>query len=370
MTTRFQLIRLAQPALLFLLWQVAMQACAQTDPAELRIGATPKSPTRIVKVGFGTDRALQHPPNNPRTIFSNDLSPLHYGTCEVSIPANHAMGSLEWPGLFNFSSPNPESHVVLTEIAFDSSLSTVLTKMKGREFKPDADHVFVFVHGFANSFESACRRTAQMWFDLKLPGYPLMYSWASRNDIGKFSTDKEIANGWSDRQFKRFIADLVRNGVQGSKVHIVAHSMGTRLVMNALASTARASEGSSNKPTFGNVVLFAPEIPTRTFQDLLQEAKSTTTRVTLYGSASDTALKMALQDSPDPRAGDFSSSPIGFQGVEVIDASNVDFSLNGHTYYGDNRIVLADLQELLKVVQREQRRELEPWTNGQYRFRK
>jgi esterase/lipase superfamily enzyme len=41
----------------------------------------------------------------------------------------------------------------------------------------------VFVHGFANSFEDAVFRNAQIVYDLDYQGLSVLYSWSSRGDV-------------------------------------------------------------------------------------------------------------------------------------------------------------------------------------------
>jgi hypothetical protein len=48
-----------------------------------------------------------------------------------------------------------------------------------------------------------------------------------------------------------------------------------------------------------------------------------------------------------PRAGDTDDDLVVVPGVDTIDVSEVDTSLVGHSYYGANSSVLADLFDLL-----------------------
>lgn len=241
---------------------------------------------------------------------------------------------------------DPAKDVVFATLERDDDLDGLLTRQR-KNLNLDSRHdVFIFVHGYANTFESACRRTAQMWTDLKFSGLPVMYSWPSAGELRKFEEDLKTTNEWTLKQFARFLSIVVVR-FAGNRVHIVTHSMGSRPVMEGLASLA-VSATAGAKPPFDQVVLFAPEIPSGRFQELAPLARKMARRISLYGSREDTALRtVKLFYSDVPRAGDLQSSPTGIEGIDMIDATPINYSLSGHTYYADNRSVILDLAEVL-----------------------
>jgi esterase/lipase superfamily enzyme len=73
----------------------------------------------------------------------------------------------------------------------------------------------------------------------------------------------------------------------------------------------------------------------------------TADRVTLYASSNDEALVLSKKVHGYPRAGDSGAELIVLPGMDTIDVSTVDTSLLGHSYYGNNLTVLADLFDVL-----------------------
>ena len=48
-----------------------------------------------------------------------------------------------------------------------------------------------------------------------------------------------------------------------------------------------------------------------------------------------------------PRAGESGKNMVVVPGIDTIDVSEIDTSLLGHTYYGDNDTVITDIVQLL-----------------------
>jgi esterase/lipase superfamily enzyme len=97
--------------------------------------------------------------------------------------------------------------------------------------------------------------------------------------------------------------------------------------------------------------LAAPDIDADTFKDEIAPriltADLPTTHVTLYASSKDEALLASKKFHGYPRAGDAGDLQFILAGLEYIDASSVDTGFLGHSYYGDNRSVIADIHYLI-----------------------
>jgi esterase/lipase superfamily enzyme len=100
---------------------------------------------------------------------------------------------------------------------------------------------------------------------------------------------------------------------------------------------------------FNEVVLTAPDIDADVFKrDIAPRIVKTAKRVTLYASSNDEALALSKKLHGYPRAGDSGPGLIVLQDIDTIDVSAVDTSLIGHSYYGSNQTVLADLIDVLQ----------------------
>jgi esterase/lipase superfamily enzyme len=92
-------------------------------------------------------------------------------------------------------------------------------------------------------------------------------------------------------------------GCEAKRIHIIAHSMGNRALVQALSQIAREHLGGDG-PLFQNVILAAPDVDRRVFEELASAFRSEAVRVTLYASDSDKALAAAQTLQRFPRAGD------------------------------------------------------------------
>lgn len=297
---------------------------------------------KLIEVFYGTDRAINDS-TEPKNFFGSKRGNLVFGTCKVSIPINHKMGEVESP--YWLHRENTEQHVVLRNVTpyseedFFSSLSSKIKTSKGKQ-------ALVFVHGYNVSFADAARRTAQLSNDLGFDGAPVFFSWPSQNkeDIISYITD-ETSEEWSVPHLKSFLKDVSkRTGAE--TIFLIAHSMGTRALSSALREIA--SEKPSKK-MFKEIVLAAPDIDAEVFQrDIIPKIRPITSRITLYVSSEDKALQLSKGFHGYPRAGESGINNLVIaSGLDTIDATSVDTSFIGHSYFANNRSVISDIQELL-----------------------
>jgi esterase/lipase superfamily enzyme len=266
---------------------------------------------------------------------------IQYGVCEVSIPVGHQTGELEGPQMFKMEvTPDPEKHVVLTKVgrldgdSFHAALQTEMAR-KGK-------NIFVFIHGYNVSFEDAARRTGQMAYDLKFPGAPVFYSWPSQANWYSYVTDKENID-LSTSQIRSFLLDIATRS-KADTINLIAHSMGNVGLTAALSEIEQTS-----KPYFNQVVLAAPDIDAEVFKEEIASKIVTKARhTTLYTSKSDLALIASRYFHQGNRVGDSGPDVLIIDGIDTIDATAVDSSLLGHSYYGSNVTVLDDLEQLFQ----------------------
>jgi esterase/lipase superfamily enzyme len=118
--------------------------------------------------------------------------------------------------------------------------------------------------------------------------------------------------------------------------------MGNRALTSALSSIVPRMKNQA--PMFHEVVLTAPDIDADVFKrDIAPRITRAARRVTLYASSNDEALALSKRLHGYARAGESGADLVVVDGVETVDVSNVDTSLVGHSYYGSNDTVLADL---------------------------
>jgi esterase/lipase superfamily enzyme len=166
------------------------------------------------------------------TGFANEAErdrAVHYGKCLVDIPKTHQFGSLgtrlwqRW-STFRFE----DDHLKLERIErftdcpmFFDALRKELATLEASERQ-----VLVYLHGYNVTFEEAALRAAQVGFDLKIEGATVFFSWPSCGKVGGYFADADrIAE--SEKAITEFLINMA-NGAGANRIHIVAHSMGSR----------------------------------------------------------------------------------------------------------------------------------------------
>lgn len=323
-----------------------------------------------VTVHYGTDRRdVGENTADPAARYSADRADttapggtVSYGTCTVSIPKIHVAGGLEDRTWWQWSTGQaraPDQHVMVVSLNAQKPelFFSTLAGAVARSTKKDA---FVFVHGFSVSFADAARRTAQMAYDLRFEGAPIFFSWPTPDLMSAPLTAYTTSEGnaeLSKHRLRAFLQDVLeKSGAE--TLHIIAHSMGNRLVTEALQMLDSVST-EHLKSRIGEVILTAPDIDTGIFNEIIAPRLTKfASRVTLYASTRDRAIGASEGAHSNPRIGDFTTLLTSPAGVEVIDASGVDISNIGHSYYGDNEAVIADLCYLLNLGDRAAHRSL------------
>lgn len=316
-----------------------------------------------VRIFYGTDRKNEGSAAQPS--FGADRGhALNVGVATISIPKVHDLGKVETPGFFRTlslkvtgKSADPNRHFtvvsagVLSTKEFISAAKETLSADQGvatgaPRFK---GHAFVFVHGYATTFESALFRTAQLANDLNFNGLPLLYSWPSAGDSLnplKYWKDKDSADA-ALPYMKEFL-DLVVRETGAEKVHLISHSMGTRPTMEVLKSYKNDKPGS---PMFSQIVLAAPDIDRDVFANLAAAVSGTAKLTTLYASGMDRAM-LASRAAADGnvRAGDITddgaSVVTGIDSIDVTKISTDPLALN-HSAYAERAAILSDIGALL-----------------------
>ena len=309
-------------------------------------------------VFVATNRAVFESPEDP-TAANRVLEEVHYGRCEVTLPRNdvglkmeqedaHRKSALlestavSMPASESTSSMDSSAKGVSSMLARSLDESSFLNGVSDQIDRSRQKDLLVFVHGFNISFDSAVTRTAELALKIPFNGAIVTYCWPTQGGALKYSDDEPI-NKASVEPFTQFLTTL-RDGVpKETRIHILVHSMGNRIVMESLNTLP---EPVDQKP-FSHVVLCAPDVGRSDFIQWAPGVVAQSDRVTLYVNASDSALIVSKGLHAEKRAGD-AVVPLVVNGIETIDCSRIDQSLMGHSYYVDNRDVTTDLFMLLK----------------------
>lgn len=310
------------------------------DPVSFAASTVPGSPTpsTTVKLYYGTNRTNPGAATLPLTN--------HYGQCEVSIPKRHQFGQLERPSFWRFEFRESEAkHVVLNSVK-PLDAEVCLGRLREDLNSTEAADLFVFVHGYNVEFAEAAQRTAQMAFDLQFRGVPLFYSWPSHGSLRSYSDDQRSADA-SAGPLAEFLT-RVATETGARQIHLIAHSMGNRALVGALARIGQTPETPAK---FNQVVFAAPDLDAAQFaNDLAPRIRPVVERVTIYESGSDLALWASRLWNRQVRLGQpgsFGPQVRTYDWIDVIDATAVGFEWFelGHSAYGGE--LLADVQRVL-----------------------
>ena len=304
-----------------------------------------------IRVFYGTDRRRMGDTANEFYGHQRGLedgnSPLELGYCDVSIPYKHTPGEIERPSVWRFEFREvPSRHVVLLDV------QPLEPTRWQREFQQTLDEspdraAMVFVHGFNVDFASAARRTAQMKYDLGFRGAAVLYSWPAPGNY----VECEGNAVWTLPHLMEFLTEYVhKSGAE--RIHLIAHSMGTRVLATALKELATSPAAANVR--YNQIVLAAPDIDADVFKrQIAPRIVDAAERISIYSSSKDLALAASKKVHRYKRLGEGGANLTTFpewRQIEVLDASNVDESLLGHSYYGNSPTILRDVRGVLDGI--------------------
>lgn len=241
---------------------------------------------------------------------------------------------------------------------------------------PDERHAFVYIHGFNVPFRNAAFRSAQLKYDMQIDAPVFFFSWPSNGSLLDYLSDQEDADLSVDAlaRYLRFVHETVREGDPDMQLHIVAHSMGTRVTAQALARL----NDFDDSPDFGHVVFAAGDLDSNLFEEWMGAAAGIYQGVTLYTSNQDAAVGFsgvlrnlsnnlkfwgAKNDDIKLRIGFYkdTAQPVAFDIrdnddrniVKTIDVSeaarNRSFLFNvKHSTYAESRVITDDIRCLFE----------------------
>lgn len=271
----------------------------------------------------------------------------HFSLNMVSVPPSHQAGLIERA---SFGKDDPKKHFVLAsrseldEDEFKNALAAHISGRVGRN-----RDVLLFVHGFNTSAEEARNRLAQIISDSHFGGVGVMFTWPSEGELLAYESDKERATASRDA-VEQTITDLAATPGVG-RVHILAHSMGTWLAMEALRQRAIAGHASLDGH-LGDVMLAAPDIDLDVFKQQMARLKGA--RVSVFASSNDKALSLSSTIAGNrPRLGivdvhnDNIRAELDNLGVKIYDITQNGSGLIQHDTFAEAPAVVSIIGERL-----------------------
>ena len=302
--------------------------------------------------GTGPDRARTYA-SRQREDTEGDIKQgrgVEYGIVEVAIPwQRHRPGDLDEPGTLALHPDDPTKYTTVLA-AQRRDPETFAALVAGDPMLKSGGDLLVFVHGYNVSFDAAARRTAQILYDLSVAGAPVsaaMYDWSSHGEYRDYVADTHAVDGSAPRlaAFLRMLAQQTT----ASRIHIIAHSMGSQVAGKALAILGQTGGMPTKRRTFSTLVLAAPDITTKLFaEEVYPSVMRLTDRRAIYASSKDWALKASKQVADERILGLGGGKVRIFTGIDTIDCSCLcGFFELGHSYFADKAQVLDDISDFV-----------------------
>lgn len=188
--------------------------------------------------------------------------------------------------------------------------------------------LLIYVHGFNETFESAVLGVAAFSHGVQFKGVTALFTWPSKGDLLDYGYDRESAL-WSRDAFEELLETIAKEPVIG-RIHIVAHSMGTLLTMEAIRELKNRT-GDQYVGKFGAIVLASPDIDVDVFTQTVTKLGYYAKKITVITSTDDRALDISRRLAGGiARVGAAQSDRIRALGVKVVDATGVDWHIIGH----------------------------------------
>jgi esterase/lipase superfamily enzyme len=203
--------------------------------------------------------------------------------------------------------------------------------------------VLLYVHGYRESFTSAVSSAAQLSNGIGFRGATGLFTWPSAGSTLSYVSDRESAM-WS-RDAMEDLLTAIAKSPSGGRLHIIAHSMGTLLTLEALRMV-RADGGESAMSRIGAVVMAAPDIDIDLFARGLERLGPDAQKITVISATNDRALAVSSRLAGGiVRAGAAERERLESLGVRVADASEFSSTIGiNHDLFLSN----PDVQQVVK----------------------
>jgi hypothetical protein len=250
----------------------------------------------------------------------------------------------------------------------------------------------VFITGFNCSLQSAIESFGQM---LTLGGLsskiiPFVYKWPGGVLYDYWKAIQITAQEETTRDFIGFLEQLSANGFKN--IHLLCHSMGARIITNALPKFDSVFQASRNemdslnnsntrgmKAKLISMTFLNPETPLEEFRSIHFNILTQYTRlITMYGSNNDIALLASeyifsrkqvigchindmVFDGSRHSVNDIEFHETGsyYLDMDVVDTTHLDINIHAvrHMYFNLNKFVIDDILDLISTWQRASKRE-------------
>jgi esterase/lipase superfamily enzyme len=197
-----------------------------------------------------------------------------------------------------------------------------------------ARDVLVYVHGFNQTFETAVLDAARLSDGIRFHGETMAFCWPSKAQLLDYGYDRESAM-WSRDALEKVLGGLMASPTVGH-LHIVAHSIGTMLTLEALRQLY-AHQGDMVADRLGAVVFASPDIDMDVFASSVEHIGPIARQITVLTATNDRALAVSRWMAGGmTRVGAAQKAQLEQLGLHVIDASQEGWGVVNHDLFLSN----------------------------------
>jgi esterase/lipase superfamily enzyme len=248
--------------------------------------------------------------------------------------------------------------------ARDAAAARFQDEVKRRLALTPRKDVYLYVHGFNNTFEDAAFALAELWHFFGREGLPIVYTWpAGHPGIFGYTYDRESSE-FTVFHLKQVIRWLSEQP-EIENIHLIAHSRGTDVATSAFRELVIWARGAGLNPReqfkIKNIVLAAPDLDVQVLSQRIaaEYLALAVDQATLYTSSEDKAIGIAewLFASPRGRVGTWTIEKLDEEEITRMKAYGgrvtiVDFEGEstgyGHDYFRTNPAVSSDLVLMIR----------------------
>ena len=278
-----------------------------------------------------------------------------FSLATISVPPGHEPGIVERPSFGSATAKRDFVALSRRNLDDDDAFSEEVASHVSGRIGSNRD-ILLFVHGFNNGYDEARFRLTQIVYDGRFGGVPVLFTWASKNSLFAYGSDRETAAASRDALEKLMLRLAATPGV--GKVHVLAHSMGAWLAMEALRENAIAGHPDLDGH-LGEVMLASPDIDLGVFRQQVARLGEQA-HISVFVAHNDRALSLSSALANDrQRVGALDptkaedKAAIEQLGVKVYDTSGDSTDFIGHANYANAPDIVRSIGAELGATRKE-----------------
>ena len=248
--------------------------------------------------------------------------------------------------------------------ARDASVARLKAEVRRRLALTPRKDVYIYVHGYHNTFEDAAFALAELWHFFGRQGLPIVYTWpAGHPGIFGYTYDRESSE-FTVFHLKQLIKWLAEQP-KIENIHLIAHSRGADVAVSAFRELVIWARGAGLDPReyfkIKNFVFAAADLDLQVVSQRIgaERLALAVDQATVYASPGDKAIGIAewLFASPRGRMGtvavsELNEEEIGRMKANAARVTVVNFEGEstgyGHDYFRTNPAVSSDLVLMIR----------------------